>query len=80
MCIDFQNLNLATLKDEYVMPTANILIDVSSNHGILIFMDEYLGYNQIFVAKFDVHKIAFKCLRALGVYKWIVMPFGLKNT
>ncbi|KAM1990195.1 hypothetical protein ACFX15_031477 [Malus domestica] len=43
-------------------------------------MDGHAGYNQIFIAETDVHKTAFRCLRALGTYEWVVMPFGLKNT
>ena len=31
------------------------------------------------MAKQDVHKTTFRCLGALGVYEWVVMPFGLKN-
>ena len=79
ICIDFRNLNLATPKDEYVMPIADMLIDATSNHGILTFMDYYSGYNQIFVAEASVHKIAFRCPRALGVFEWIVMLIGLKS-
>ena len=43
-------------------------------------MNGYLGYNQIYIAEEDVSKIAFQCPGALGTYKWMVMPFGLKNT
>ena len=79
ICIDFKNLNLASPKDEYVMPIVDMLIDVASNHGILTFMDGYSSYNQIFIAEADVYKTAFRCPRALGVFEWVVMPFGLKN-
>ena len=61
------------------MPIIDMLIDVASNHGILTFVDGYLGYSQIFVVESDIHKIAFRCPRVLGVYEWLVMPFGLKN-
>ena len=61
------------------MPIANMLIDANSNHGILIFMDGYSSYNQIFVVEANVHKITFRCPGALGVFEWIVMPSGLKN-
>ena len=80
ICINFRKLNLSTPKDEYVMPITNMLIDATSSYRILTFMDGYLGYNQIFITESNVHKIAFKCLRALGVFEWIVMPFGSKNT
>ncbi|KAM1097237.1 hypothetical protein ACFX19_014914 [Malus domestica] len=79
ICIDFRNLNLATPKDEYTMMISDLLIDAPANHAILSFMDGHTGYNQIFIAEADVHKTAFRCPRALGTYKWVVMPFGLKN-
>ena len=75
--IDFKNLNLATSKDEYVMPIVDMLIDAASNHGILTFIDGYLGYNQIFITKSSVHKTTFRWSGLLGVFDWIVMPFGL---
>jgi hypothetical protein len=28
----------------------------------------------------DIHKTAFRCPGALGLYEWVVMTFGLKNT
>ena len=37
------------------------------------------SYNQIYIAKEDVSKTAFRCPGALGTYEWIIMPFGLKN-
>ncbi|KAK9943091.1 hypothetical protein M0R45_008712 [Rubus argutus] len=79
VCIDFQNLNMATPKDEYTMPMADLLVDGAASHEILPFMEGHAGYNQIFIAEDDVHKMAFRCPGALGTYEWVVMPFGLKN-
>ena len=79
ICIYFRNLNLAMPKDKYVMPIANMLIDAADNNGILTFMDRYLGYNQIYLAEEDIHKIAFRCLGSIGIFEWVVMPFELKN-
>ena len=42
-------------------------------------MDGNAGYNQIFMAEEDVPKTALRCPRALGLYEWVVMTFGLKN-
>lgn len=42
-------------------------------------MDEHSGYNQIFIAKENVDKTSFRYLGALGIYKWVVTPFGLKK-
>ncbi|GKV45247.1 hypothetical protein SLEP1_g52356 [Rubroshorea leprosula] len=79
ICVDFRNLNLATLKDEYHMPIADLLVDGAAHHRILSFMDGHSGYNQIFIAEEDIPKTAFRCLGAIGTYEWVVMPFGLKN-
>jgi len=76
VCVDFRNLNLATPKDEYVMPISNMLVDSTTNNGILTFMDDYSGYNHIFIAKEDVQKTAFRCYYAIGIFKWVVIPFG----
>src|ERR1051325_7259 len=79
ICIDFRDLNTATPKDEYSMPIAKMLIDSAAGFEYLSMLDGYSGYNQIFIAKDDVSKTAFRCPRALGTYEWVVMPFGLKN-
>ena len=42
-------------------------------------MDGHSGYNQIYIAKEDVPKTAFRCLGAIRTFEWVVMPFGLKN-
>ncbi|WJX95108.1 hypothetical protein P8452_76467 [Trifolium repens] len=79
VCIDFRDLNNATPKDEYPMPVAEMLIDSAAGFEYLSMLDGYSGYNQIFIAKNDVPKTAFRCPGALGTYEWVVMPFGLKN-
>lgn len=79
VCIDFRDLNLATPKDEYTMPIADMLIDAAAGHKILSLMDGYAGYNQINLAEEDIAKTAFRCPGAIGIYEWVVMPFGLKN-
>ncbi|KAM2274485.1 hypothetical protein ACFX1S_044291 [Malus domestica] len=61
------------------MPISVLLIDSAAHHEILSFMDGNAGYNQIFIAEVDVHKTAFRFPGALGIYEWVVMPFGLKN-
>jgi len=42
-------------------------------------MDGNAGYNHIFMAEDDIPKTAFRCPRAIGLYEWVVMTFGLKN-
>nr|XP_025625164.1 uncharacterized protein LOC112717309 [Arachis hypogaea] len=56
-----------------------MLIDSAARNEILSFMDDFSGYNQIFIAEDDVAKTAFRCPGTLSTYEWIVMLFGLKN-
>nr|KYP74734.1 Transposon Ty3-G Gag-Pol polyprotein [Cajanus cajan] len=79
VCIDFRDLNAATPKDEYPMPIAETMIDAVASNEIMSLLDGYSGYNQIYIAANDVSKTAFRCLGALGVYEWVMMPFRLKN-
>uniref|UniRef100_A0A151UEW0 Transposon Ty3-I Gag-Pol polyprotein n=1 Tax=Cajanus cajan TaxID=3821 RepID=A0A151UEW0_CAJCA len=79
VCIDFRDLNAATPKDAYPMPIGETMIDAVTGNEILSLLDGYSGYNQIYIAKNDVSKTAFRCPGALGTYEWVVMPFGVIN-
>ncbi|KAI4340696.1 hypothetical protein MLD38_025506 [Melastoma candidum] len=59
------------------MPIVDDLIDKTAGHQIMSFMDGFSGYNQIFIAEEDIHRTSFIC--PLGIFEWVVMPFGLKN-
>ncbi|XP_028093421.1 uncharacterized protein LOC114293538 [Camellia sinensis] len=60
VCIDFRNLNLTTLRDEYPLHIVDLLVDNLAGHGILSMMDGHSSYNQIYIVKEDVRKIAFR--------------------
>jgi hypothetical protein len=77
--VDFRNLNRATPKDEYLMPIADLLVDRTSGNKVISFLDGNAGYNQIFMAKEDVSKTAFRRLGFINLFEWIIMTFGLKN-
>ncbi|KAI5339000.1 hypothetical protein L3X38_018272 [Prunus dulcis] len=79
ICVDFRNLNLATPKDEYLMPMADLLVDGAAKHEIFSYMDRHSGYNQIFIVEEDVHKTAFRCAGSIRTLEYVVMPFSLKN-
>jgi hypothetical protein len=79
VCIDFHNLNKATLKDEYPMPIADMLINNALGHRVISFLDDSASYNQSFMAEEDMSKMAFRCPGFIGVFEWVVMTFGLKN-
>ena len=63
---------------KYPMQMTDLLVDGVAGYQILCMMDGHSSYNQIFIAE-DVHKTAFRCPGSIGIFEWIVMPFGLKN-
>jgi hypothetical protein len=77
--MDFRNLNRVTPKDEYLMPVADLLIDIVLGNKVISFLDGNVGYNQIFTAKEDVSKTTFHYPGFVGFFEWVVMTFGLKN-
>jgi hypothetical protein len=61
------------------MPMADILINNPSGHRRISFLDGNAGYNQFFMAKEDISKMAFRCPGFIGLFEWVIMTFGLKN-
>ena len=47
MCVDFTDLNNACLKDSFPLPRIDQLVDSTTGHKLLTFMDAFSGYNQI---------------------------------
>ena len=45
-CVDFTDLNKACPKDSFLLPRVDQLMDATSRHALLSFMDAYSGYNQ----------------------------------
>ena len=50
MCVDFIDLNDACLKDSFPLPGIDQLVDSTTGHKLLTFMDTFSGYNQIQMA------------------------------
>jgi hypothetical protein len=61
------------------MPIADMIINNASGHRVISFLDGNAGYNQIFMAKEDMSKMAFRCPGFISLFEWVVMTFGLKN-
>jgi hypothetical protein len=61
------------------MPIADTLINNAPGNKIISFLDDNVGYNQIFMAEEDASKTAFICPGFIGLFDWVVMTFGLKN-
>ena len=77
LCIDFTDVNLACPKDSFPLPQIDLIVDTTTNHELLSFMDAFSGYNQITMDPDDQEKTSFFIRQ--GTYCYRVMPFGLKN-
>ena len=77
ICVDFRDLNEACPKDDFPLPVTELMIDSTTGHEALSFMDCTAGYNQIQMAPEDQEATAFRTPKGIFCYK--VMPFGLKN-
>jgi hypothetical protein len=45
VCVDFWNLNKASLKDEFPLPYIDILVDNVARSSTYSFIDGFSGYN-----------------------------------
>ena len=77
MCVDFTDLNKVCPKDSYPLPRIDQLVDSTTDHRLLSFMDAFYRYNQIRMDEADQEKTFFVISQGLFCYK--VMPFSLKN-
>ncbi|WRX22821.1 G-patch domain - like 10 [Theobroma cacao] len=77
MCVDYRDLNRASLKDNFSLPHINTLVDNTARHSVFSFMDGFSGYNQIKMAPEDREKTTF--ITMWGTFCYKVMPFSLKN-
>ena len=77
LCIDYQGINQVIVKNKYLIPRIDELLD--RLHGSKVFMkiDLRSGYYQIRVKESDVPKIAFSM--RYGHYEFTIMSFGLTN-
>ncbi|KAG9450039.1 hypothetical protein H6P81_010004 [Aristolochia fimbriata] len=77
VCVDFRDLNKACPKDDFPLPITELMVDTTTGHKALSFMDGSSGYNQIRMDPKHEEKTAFRMPKGIFCYK--VMSFGLKN-
>ncbi|XP_074327805.1 uncharacterized protein LOC141665719 [Apium graveolens] len=77
MCVDYTDLNDACPEDPYPLPNIDQLIDATSGHIMLSFMDAFSGYNQIKMNLKDIPKTTFITHRTF--YAYVMFPFGLTS-
>ena len=72
VCVDY-----TCPKDNFPLPRIDHIVNASVRHGMLSFLDAFLGYHQIPMYPSDAEKTSFITPHELFCYN--VMPFGLKN-
>jgi len=45
MCVEFRDLNKESPKDDFPIPHIHFLVDNTTGHVFLSFMDGYVSYN-----------------------------------
>lgn len=53
VCVDFTDLNWACLKDPFLVPKIDQLVDATVGHQQMSFLDTFQGYHQIALALED---------------------------
>jgi hypothetical protein len=75
--IDYRQLNDITIKDSYLLPRINEMMDRIRGSEIFTKLDLKSGYNQIRIRPSDEWKMTF--MTPFGPHRMRVMTFGFAN-
>ena len=74
LCVDFRNLNKVSLKDNYLLPKMDQILQRVVGSERISTMDGFSGYNQVKVFPEDQEKTNFTT--PWGTFMYTKMPFG----
>ena len=59
LCVDLRNLNIASLKDNYVLPNMEAMLQQVTRFELMSMMDGFSRYNQVIVKGEEQFKTTF---------------------
>ena len=77
MCVDYRALNKLTVSNKYSLPRIDKMLDRLNGARVFSSLDLASSYHQLRLTDSDVQKTAF--CTPLGLYEFLVLPFGLSN-
>jgi hypothetical protein len=77
-CIDYRTLNSMTIKNKYLLPRIEDLLDRLKKAKFFSKIDLRSGYHQMKIRERDIPKTAFTT--RYDLYEFVVVSFGLTNT
>jgi hypothetical protein len=77
MCIDYHTLNSMTIKNKYLLPRIEDLLDRLKKAKFFSKIDLRSGYHQMKIREQDIPKTTFTT--RYGLYEFVVVSSGLTN-